>query len=94
MCVVNMTFPFSFEMHIQTILALFLVSSTVAAPVFCPQDALVDAKLRDERFVNDIVQCLVGQAPCKGQLAQNIRSKWIIYGITSVQVVTIAPFQG
>ena len=60
------------------VLLLSLVSSVTCRgpqrpdPAFCLEDGVVDQGLRNKKFTDNIVMCLMKEKPCKGKVEQDI----------------------
>jgi len=60
--------------QIATIL-VFSAASALALPLLCAEDLAVNGKLKDKRFTDGIVQCLMDQKPCSNTFERNIKSE-------------------
>lgn len=55
-------------------LLLAVESGLTTAKIVCPQDGLVNSKIRDKKFTDEVVRCIMNEGPCHGRLTKNIKS--------------------
>merc|ERR1711860_88774 len=72
---------FNFKVLISSALVILVlaISSCLSEPrglipsLPCPEDLVVDAKLKDKRFADSVVRCLSDEGPCETDLAIQLK---------------------